>query len=906
MTGAGAALSHINAAGFALIGALAVAAWVRWRGRTRAWLAAALGLLALVSAGGELSAVVKQTVPIVPVLDLIFFMASAYALVELRNTLLPVSLRARLALLALLIVSTALAVPLALGPQNQKPSTFALIVVCALVVEWALCVIEPALRFRLAARRLAVVQRKRLRALSTGYLGIAGALVVAVGTTLVAAAASNGKAQPVNSVIGLALQVVVSAAVPWFYVGFAPPRWLRRHWREAETGAYRGANAALLTFADDVGAMAARAVEWAMRFVGARAGLLLGPDGSIVASQGDLPLGQLDGLVLRVRRSAVTGPRLLDGNLAVVPMPTKFGEYLLVVVASAFSPLFGSDELVTLSEFAASVSVAMARVHLSVELRATNERTNALLEALSELGAGLLVSESGRVVYVNDAFAAMSGYSAKQLEGTDVVLLSPEAEREVLAEQLAGVDNNSTPWHNEGRLLRRDGRVVEVETVVHTLSGQGTRRRIALIKDISARKKAERLLADAARLDPLTGVGNRRAWNEQLTLCLSRAEHRNEPLSVALLDLDGFKEFNDDWGHQRGDQLLVAVAQGWRAALRDEDFLARYGGDEFAVLMPGCTADEGAAVVQRLTDFTPERASAGVAQWDGCESGDALLARADSALLRSKRERIGSVTVASLRSGDRASGWVERLEGVLERRLVRSAYQPIVRFDTGKVMGYEALLRPAGADAGTSVEELFAAAQKLGYSRDLDWVSRRAALEGAGEMPDGTLLFVNVSARALLDPVHGSDQMLMLLRWTERLPSEVVLEISEREVIRNLARLRSVLAEYRRHGFRFALDDVGEGHSTLEVLEAAEAEFIKVARRLTEHVDEPSSAGAVRAVVTFAEASGATLIAEGISDLRMVESMQQFGIRYGQGFALGLPAFFAHSALRLQEEEPAV
>jgi diguanylate cyclase (GGDEF)-like protein/PAS domain S-box-containing protein len=580
---------------------------------------------------------------------------------------------------------------------------------------------------------------------------------------------------------------------------------------------------------------------------------------------------------------------------------------MLVVIAGNFSPLFGSDELRTLSDFADSVAVAMDRVRLSHELRNEINRTQSLLEALSELGAGLLVSESGRFVYVNDAFAAMTGYSAEELQGVMVHDLAPEEDRAAFdARMQVSLSQRPFPWHDEARIQRKDGQVIDVETVVHALGGPQACRRIALVQDISARKQAERQLANSARLDPLTGVANRRTWNEDLAARLADAAETGEPLSVALLDLDEFKEFNDDWGHQRGDQLLITIAQGWRAALREEDLLARYGGDEFAVLMPRCAADEAAAAVQRLTDFPPEHASAGVAQWDGRESGDELLARADAALLRSKRDRIGSVTMATQRTGDRVNGWMDRLDQVLERRHMRSAYQPIVSFTTGAVIGYEALLRPWGAAADGSVEDLFVAAQKLGYSRDVDWVSRRAALEGATAIPGAGLLFVNVSARALLDPVHDCDQMLMLLNWTGRCPHDIVLEISEREVIRNLSRMRTVLAEYRRHGFRFALDDVGEGHSTLEVLEAANAEFIKVARRLTEHADEPSAAGAVRAVVTFAESSGATLIAEGISDVRMVAALRRFGIRYGQGFALGRPAFFERAPALVEEPAAAV
>ena len=900
MSGAAAVLGHVAAAGFVLIGAVAVATWVRRRGRMRACLAIALGFLALVVVLGQINDLIQMP-KLVSLLSVIFFMGSGYALVELRHTLLPVSWRVRLALLAVLIATTSLAVPFALHP-TLKPSLFVLIVVCALIFEWALCIVEPALQFRLAARRLPVVQRKRLRALSTGYLGIVAALVFALGTALASAATKA----TTDAATALVLSVVATAAMPLFYIGFAPPRWLRRQWRHAETDAYRKANSELLAFNDEPAAMADRAVEWAMRFVGARAGFLLSAEGTVLAWRGDLPHSEMQSLARQAMDGTSSGPRLL-GNIALVPMSTGGGGDTLVVVAGAFSPLFGLDELRTLDEFAVSVAVAMDRVRLSHELRTQTERTQSLLEAMSELGAGLLVAEAGRLVYVNDAFASMTGYSASELEGTSFRDYALPEDRPVIEAHMRGpASEHAMPWKGGARLVRKDGTVIDIETVVHVLSGARPRRRIALVQDISARKIAERKLADAARLDPLTGVANRRTWDDVVATRLAAAASSGEPLSVALLDLDGFKEFNDDWGHQRGDRLLIDVAQGWRGALREEDLLARYGGDEFAVLMPHCASDEAAAVVQRLTEFRPERASAGVAQWDGHETSDELVARADAALLRSKRDRIGSVTMASMRAGDRSSGWMDTLEQVLQRRLIRAAYQPIVCFDTGEVIGYEALMRPTTATADASVDELFAAAQKLGYSRDLDWVSRRAALEGAADLPDGSLLFVNVSARALLDPVHDSDQMLMLLKWTGRSPDDVVLEISEREVIRNLSRLRDVLAEYRRHGFRFALDDVGEGHSTLEVLEAANAEYIKVARRLTEHADEPTAAAAVLAVVTFALSSGAILIAEGVSHLQMVESMREFGVRYGQGFALGRPAFLAHAIGRAQERETAV
>jgi len=229
MTQATAALSYADAAGFALIGILAVVTWLRRRGRTRACLAAAFGLLGAVSALGQLSSVIAAPV-VVSTVSLICFMGSGYALVELRHTLLPLARRARLAVVTLLCVITVLALPITVQGHMGKPGRYVWLVASALILGWVACVVEPAIRFRIAARSQPVVQRNRLRALSTGYLGIAIALVLALGAAAAAAAAS---AKP-SPEIGLGLQLVSTAVIPLFYVGFAPPTWLRRSWRYKE------------------------------------------------------------------------------------------------------------------------------------------------------------------------------------------------------------------------------------------------------------------------------------------------------------------------------------------------------------------------------------------------------------------------------------------------------------------------------------------------------------------------------------------------------------------------------------------------------------------------------------------------------------------------------------------------
>jgi len=160
-------------------------------------------------------------------------------------------------------------------------------------------------------------------------------------------------------------------------------------------------------------------------------------------------------------------------------------------------------------------------------------------------------------------------------------------------------------------------------------------------------------LETLAQHDPLTGVANRRAWDDRLPVEMDRARRAGTPLAVALLDIDHFKRFNDQYGHQAGDQLLKTATAAWQSLLRSSDLLARYGGEEFAVLLPSSTLGQAVEIVDRLRVETPlaQTFSAGVALWHGDETSDQLVARADKALYKAKQAGRNQVLPADASQG---------------------------------------------------------------------------------------------------------------------------------------------------------------------------------------------------------------------------------------------------------------
>ena len=355
-------------------------------------------------------------------------------------------------------------------------------------------------------------------------------------------------------------------------------------------------------------------------------------------------------------------------------------------------------------------------------------------------------------------------------------------------------------------------------------------------------------MAELASTDRLTGLKNRREFDRILGTI------PRQSFAILAIDVDHLKRVNDEFGHEAGDTVLRTVATTLALMLRGWDVIARVGGDEFAAILLDVDPAEAASAAQRLRAAmhlvpTPGGRSNISLGWASAPAGtDPMSAwrRADECLYeakRSGRDRVVGRHVDGAEQVTPSGSSVTELIGELVAGLpIHAVYQPIVDLNDGHVVGYEALARPEGFGASDSVETLFEVAHRSGHIRDLDWLCRRAALSQAASLPAEIPLFMNVSVAALLDPLHDVDQLLLLLEWTGRSPHRLVLEIGEHESVRDLDRLRVVLASYRSAGIRFAIDDLGEGFATTELLETAEPEFVKLARSLTMNACAPELA----------------------------------------------------------------
>ena len=402
-------------------------------------------------------------------------------------------------------------------------------------------------------------------------------------------------------------------------------------------------------------------------------------------------------------------------------------------------------------------------------------------------------------------------------------------------------------------------------------------------------------LSALASTDSLTGLKNRREFDRALRTI------PRQPFAVLSLDVDGLKTINDTEGHAAGDAMLRLVGHTLGLLVRGWDVMARVGGDEFAALLPEVGVLGAEVVAQRmrtamhtlLLPTGPARITVG---WSAAPAGAdpvSVWQKADEFLYRAKKaggDQVIGLAYQTGEFGDIAErSYTEVITHVLNGGPLTTMFQPIVNLTDGTVLGYEALARTEGLGATDSVEALFEAARSSGHIQELDRICRRRAIEDARDLPAEGILFLNISASTLMNPVNRVSDLLDLLRATKRAPQMVVLDITEHELIRDYEVLHHVLAAYRSEGLRFALDDAGEGHSTLKLLAASASEYLKLGRSLTMTSAKAASRAVIDATTTFARISGATVIAEGVENEYAADMMKSAGIQLGQGFGLGKP-----------------
>ena len=547
------------------------------------------------------------------------------------------------------------------------------------------------------------------------------------------------------------------------------------------------------------------------------------------------------------------------------------------------------------------VVLALGGVALEVRERRRQELEADRMRGLANAAVeGLLICDGQTIVTVNDNFAALIGAaSADSVAGAKLEQYLPDAD---LRLKLFESENQLV----ETILFHSDGSEIAVEAIQRVVDLGGKPHRAIAIRDLRARKEAERNILFLAHHDALTGLANRSTFNKKLEQEIEATLVSGRRLAVLCLDLDRFKEVNDLFGHAAGDRALQAVAKRITSSLDDNQMMARLSGDEFAIIVPGLTNPATAGrIAETLLDALqasiegdlgqPIGTSIGIAICpDDATDRHALLSHADTALYRAKNEGRGTYRYfeAAMGAAVRERRLLEHdLRNAIPRGELKLVYQPQKCIRTGKIVGFEALLRwrhPTRGDI--SPAEFIPLAEDTGIILQIgEWVLRTACREAA-TWTEPLTVAVNVSA-VQIHNANFAHAVHEILFETGLAAARLELEITETALIRDLNRALATLRRIKILGVRIAMDDFGTGYSSLSNLRAFPFDKIKIDGSFIKSVNvNDQGAAIVRSVLGLGRALNLHVLAEGVETSAELDFLKNELCNEAQGFLLGRPA----------------
>jgi diguanylate cyclase (GGDEF)-like protein/PAS domain S-box-containing protein len=544
-----------------------------------------------------------------------------------------------------------------------------------------------------------------------------------------------------------------------------------------------------------------------------------------------------------------------------------------------------------------------------------SERKFRSLFERSPVGIALTDYKTRRFLQANDAFLEPSGYTREEILATTY---------ETIAVRNDGGPLNQATGQRERMFRRKDGKFYPVMiSGIRMLDSSGRDVVWSVVQDISHRKAVESELAAAARRDRLTGLANRTLFLERLQAAVSRVRDGSQQMfAVLFLDFDRFKVVNDAMGHQAGDELLVLIAERLRKALRSGDpdagletanQIARFGGDEFLVLVNDIRhPDDAARISERVLQTLSHpysiqgrevhsTASIGIVTSDHClEGAETIIRNADVAMYEAKR----AGRACSVFFNDEMHTRLSRrllIETSLRKALgtdqLSLVYQPIVELLTGKRSSVEALIRWKHPDLGqVSPSEFVPVAEESGLIIQMgEWVLKESCAALARWQaidPDRApqVISVNVSRAELAQGARLLNTVHEALTAAGLPPESLLLEVTEREVMRDPAASLALMHQLHEVGVRLAMDDFGTGTSSLGCLRDYPFDVIKIDRSFVQGLAAgPDTLAVIHATITLVENLGKCSVAEGVETAEQLAILQSLGCHYAQGYFLGYP-----------------
>jgi diguanylate cyclase (GGDEF)-like protein/PAS domain S-box-containing protein len=544
------------------------------------------------------------------------------------------------------------------------------------------------------------------------------------------------------------------------------------------------------------------------------------------------------------------------------------------------------------------------------------------LEALlTSAGEGICgVDTSGRMTFVNPAAARMLDWPPEELEGRRIHEIVhgglPDEGRHVADEcPLCPVASIGGPAEGHDDLFtRRDGSSFPVEYIRTTLRERDhIMGAVVTFNDVTERKRFESQLQYLADHDALTGLFNRRRFEEELERQVAFASRYGTFGAVLILDLDNFKQINDTQGHHAGDQLIRNVAGLLRKRLRETDVLARMGGDEYAILIPQVDGESAGRVAEDLLESlrsqtltgrdSPTRVTASI----GCTmlgeqelTAEQLLVRADLAMYEAKDAGRNRYAFHSAETARRAPleagiGWTDRIRTALKEDQFALHCQPILDLAAGKASQYEILLRLEEGDGRVVLPGAFLPpAERFGLIGEIDrWVVHRSVQLLAEQRRRGReielLLEINLSGKSVADP--DFPQLIEdELAAAGVPPKSIIFEITETAAITNMEEARRFAERLTQLGCRLALDDFGAGFGSFYYLKYLKLDYLKIDGDFIENLPHsPVDQRMVKAMVEVARGLDMKTIAEFVGNQETVDLLRELGIDYAQGYFVGRP-----------------